>query len=82
MEHGGRAHAEREEQPVAQAVGKEQFGHREGAVPIGDIQSRPGVQIGRDLHVVLQVHCGLGKARGSRTVEPETGVVLAQFRRR
>src|SRR6266542_2398445 len=80
VEHGLRAHAHREVHVVAEAVGKEELGRREGSIVRRDAQHLEGVRIRAHDHVVLEVDGALGESRRARGIEPEAGVVLGCLR--
>ena len=73
----GGAHAHREAQRIAQAVGEEQLGGGEAHVVLAQLQHALAVQLGRPVRVGVRVHGALGAAGGARGIEPERRVVGA-----
>src|SRR5258708_38276981 len=76
-EHRGPAYGKGEVQAIAEAVGKEELGHAEAAVALGDVEHATGIQIGADHHVAVQMDATLGEPGAARRIQPESGVVLA-----
>ncbi len=75
VENALTAHAHGEVHVIAQAIGEEELGGREGPVLRRDAKHLKRVGLGADHHVVLEMHGTLGEARRARRVEPEAGIV-------
>ncbi len=82
LQHGGRAHREREEDGVADAVGEEHLRHREGHVVLGDAEHLPAVGLADVADVGVAVHRRLGQAGRAGGVEPQRPGVVAGGRAR
>ena len=79
----GRAHRQREEHRVPDAVGEEQLGHRQAQVVGADAEDLLAVGLAHRADVGVAVHRGLGLAGGARGVEPQRlGLVPRVVRRR
>ena len=79
QQHGG-AHAQREGQRIAQAVGEEQLGGGEADVVLGQAEHALAVQLAGPVGVGVRMHRALGAAGGAGRVEPEARVVGARAR--
>ncbi len=74
----GRAHAHRERQAVAQAVGEEQLGGGEADIALADAEQALAVELGRPVGIGVRMHRALGPAGRARRVEPEARVVAGR----
>ena len=81
-QHRGRAHRQGEGQGVAEAIGKEQLGHREHDVVLAVADDALTVQPGGLHGTAVHVQHALAHSRRARRVEPEGGFVGAGPRRR
>src|SRR5690242_21915183 len=72
---GAGADGEGEVETVAQAVGEVELGGGESDVVGANLEDGLGVQLGADVHVVLEVDAALGEAGAAGAVEPEGHVV-------
>ncbi len=70
----------RKRQRIAEAVGEEELGRREHDVVLANAEHRFRVELRRLDQARMRVHRALGRAGGSRRIEPEAGVVRTSFR--
>jgi len=75
-QHGFGADSHREVHVVAEAIREEEFRRRERAVSLRDPEDPPGVCLGADEHVTLEVHGAFRESRRPRRVQPERDVVF------
>ena len=86
-ENGGRADCQRKVHAVPESVREKQLRDAEAAIVCCDAEHTPGVALGADRHVALQMDAGFRPAGAARRVQPERRGVLAgvcglQLRRR
>ncbi len=77
-QHHAGAHAEREAQRVAQAVGEEQLGGGEHHIVLTQREHALAIQLGGPVKIGLGVHRALGRAGGARGIQPERRLVAVR----
>ena len=75
---GSRPDRHRKAEAVAEPVGEEQLRGGKHDVALLDPEDRPRVELGGLDHARVDVDGALGRAGGSRRIEPETGIVAGR----
>src|SRR5713226_6289851 len=72
-------HSEGEVEVIAQSIGKEKLGGREGNVLFGNAQNPFPIILCAVGHIVLQVDAALGEACTAGAIEPEGTIIFARL---
>src|SRR6516165_7986298 len=81
QQHCLRPHSKRKVQPVAEAVGEEEFGSRKGSILRSYLQNPFGEVLQATHHVAVSMDCGLRLACAARRIKPEGGRIGVRRRR-